>query len=77
MSTCRHCGARIRWVITAKRGKAMPLDAEPTPEGNMILRRRGRRAVVLDTQTAIYAVELGTPMWRAHFASCEHKENAA
>ena len=33
MTTCRHCGARIRWVVTAKRGKPMPLDADPTPEG--------------------------------------------
>lgn len=41
MTTCRHCGARIRWVVTAKRGKPMPLDAEPSPEGNVVLRADG------------------------------------
>jgi hypothetical protein len=29
---CKACGAPMIWVRTAK-GKMMPLDAEPTPDG--------------------------------------------
>ena len=32
------CGAAIRWVTTAKNGKRVPLDAEPTPLGNVVMR---------------------------------------
>lgn len=71
MSVCRHCGARIRWVVTAKRSKPMPLDAEPTTEGNVVLRPDGA-AVVLDIPDRDRAVNLGTTVWRAHFASCPH-----
>jgi len=37
MSTCRSCGARIEWVQTSK-GKAMPLDPTPTPDGTVVVR---------------------------------------
>jgi hypothetical protein len=72
VSTCRHCGAPVRWVTTAKRGKPMPLDPEPNPEGNVILRSTDGAAVVLDIPDRDYAVELDETVWRAHFASCPH-----
>jgi hypothetical protein len=37
--TCKSCGAPIIWACTCK-GKAMPVDAEPNPEGNVMLTRR-------------------------------------
>lgn len=33
---CRACDAEIRWARTAN-GKAIPLDAEPNPDGNVLL----------------------------------------
>lgn len=36
MSTCTHCPADIVWARTPT-GKAMPLDAEPTDNGNVWL----------------------------------------
>lgn len=33
---CRSCGAPILWAIT-NRGKRIPLDAEPTFRGNMVV----------------------------------------
>lgn len=68
MSTCRNCGARIRWVTTAKRGRWMPLDPEPTPLGTVIL--IGGEAFVLDIPDRDRAVERGETIWRPHFASC-------
>ena len=33
---CRRCKARIKWARTAA-GKAIPLDAEPTMRGSVLL----------------------------------------
>jgi hypothetical protein len=37
-SQCRTCGAAITWATSAMTGKNMPLDAEPTAEGTMLLK---------------------------------------
>jgi hypothetical protein len=36
---CRDatCQAPIIWAVTAGRGKRMPVDANPTPDGNVML----------------------------------------
>lgn len=69
-STCRSrtCGARIRWVVT-EAGKRMPLDYDPSPDGNVIaVEVKGeRRARVLGSPSD---VPEGTQAWRSHFASC-------
>ena len=36
MSTCRGCGAEIKWAKTVK-GKAIPLALDPHPDGNVEL----------------------------------------
>lgn len=36
-SACRSCGAAIVWAVSTSSGKRMPLDAEPTAQGNVIL----------------------------------------
>lgn len=74
MSVCRHCGARIRWVRTAKRGRLMPLDIKPTPLGNVILRPVDSAAVVLDMPDRDIAVSRGAVVYRPHFASCPNRE---
>lgn len=43
-SHCRSCGARIYWVVT-EGGAAMPVDADPVPGGNVVIRRHGIRYV--------------------------------
>jgi hypothetical protein len=52
MTTCRSCPARIRWVTTLA-GKPMPLDWDPTPDGNVIpVRRHKHPAGVQHRSTA-------------------------
>lgn len=68
MSTCTRCGAQIVWAVTAKRGKPMPLDAEPTPNGTVVM--EDGKAVVLDIPDRDLAVDAGKIVWRPHFASC-------
>jgi hypothetical protein len=44
MNVCRSCGASIVWQVTA-RGKRMPLDAVPRPDGNVVVDTIGGRPV--------------------------------
>jgi hypothetical protein len=37
MGRCRSCGAEITWARTAANDRPMPLDAQPTPDGNVRL----------------------------------------
>lgn len=37
LSKCRSCGAEMMWARAENSGKRIPLDAEPTPTGNVIL----------------------------------------
>ena len=35
-AVCRSCDAPIFWAVTTT-GKTMPVDAEPVPDGNVVL----------------------------------------
>lgn len=55
MSTCRSCGAEIKWIET-KAGKMMPVDPTPLEEGEGVLGK-----VVDDGSGTLYI---------SHFATC-------
>ena len=60
---CSTCGARMVWVVTDK-GKRMPLDPEPTADGNVV--RTGEQTVRYLT-----AGEAWTGLrFTSHFATC-------
>jgi hypothetical protein len=66
MPACSSCGASIMWIRTPK-GKAMPLDATPNPDGNVVI--RNGMAVVLKLP------EMETEKGRRfmpHWATCEY-----
>lgn len=56
---CASCGAPITWAITPA-GKRMPVDAEPTPNGNVELTHLGpvTRATVHEVGLAGVVIEL-------------------
>lgn len=62
-ATCRSCGAPIRFVRTTK-GKLMPLDREPHPDGNIELDTEGHATV--HGQPPLDA----GPLYLSHFVSC-------
>ncbi len=67
MSTCRSCGAAVVWVTAAKSGKSLPLDAQSTPTGNLVMCTDGasgrvRAADMLDGPAI--------PRFTSHFATC-------
>lgn len=71
METCRYCRARIVWARTHA-GKLMPLDADPDPDGNVMLTRRegaGPEATVLGPGDPLFMPE-GMTRHMPHFATC-------
>jgi hypothetical protein len=71
MSACASRGAPILWAITAANHRAIPIDIEPVPDGNIELRPR-------PDLNAIYAVTWGSShdrpenveRRRSHSVSC-------
>lgn len=58
---CKSCHAAIDWRKTVK-GKNVPLDPEPHPEGNIYIDDQG---------VAVYAKAGTFPlMFRSHFVTC-------
>lgn len=71
-STCRSCGSPIRWAKTPS-GKRMPLDVEPSRQGNVQLGWVGGEeiAIVLGRQADIAGCVVGgIPLYLSHFATC-------
>lgn len=71
---CRSCKARIRWVRTAAKGKAMPLDPKPNEAGNVAM--RDGLAVVLGNGSLDLAQARaeGETLWMSHWATCPYRE---
>ena len=66
MSACRSCGAAVRWEVTAG-GRRMPLDAEPVPDGNVVVVDGQARVL---TSAGAELLTLDTPRFVSHFATC-------
>lgn len=67
-SQCRSCGAAIAWVQTES-GKQMPLDAEPSPDGNMACMANGSYRVLTGSDLEA-AKKNGIALRKSHFATC-------
>ena len=66
-----QCDAPIRWVSTPN-GKAMPLDEEPNPDGNVQLGyvNGAEVAVVLGAEAQAEAKTAGVTLYMPHWATC-------
>ncbi|HEV2235917.1 MAG TPA: hypothetical protein VGR57_04565 [Ktedonobacterales bacterium] len=64
---CRSCGACIFWLKSLATGKVAPVDAEPSPNGNITANLEDATyAIVPANQRAALAGTLRTN----HFSSC-------
>ncbi len=63
---CRSCGAALIWAVT-EQGKRMPLDAEPSEKGNILL--EGDKAVYVGKARIEKVREAGKPLYLSHFAT--------
>ena len=67
---CSSCPAIVIWAETEK-GKRMPVDAKPVPNGNIYLVHRGQRKAPLAVHAKFDRIDgQKIPKYRAHFASC-------
>jgi hypothetical protein len=62
-ATCKSCNAAILWAETPN-GKRMPLDAQPVPNGNIVL-VDGKATVIGHGETRD-----GREAWLSHWATC-------
>lgn len=76
---CRSCGAAIRWAHTAN-SRAMPLDAEPVADGNVVFtgrtvsNDRGVAAPEVRVESQPPMFDDGAPRFVAHFATCPNAD---
>jgi hypothetical protein len=78
---CRSCDAPLRWAKTPK-GKRIPLDPDPRPDGNIRLGFVGGEEMALVLSGAeLEAAQIAGPVYVSHFATCpnasSHRRSAA
>lgn len=73
MAECSSCGARITWAKTIK-GRPIPLDAEPSPRGNVIIDAVNGTALVYRDPSAIAPRNANEPRFLSHFATCPNAD---
>lgn len=64
-TTCHSCGDRIIWCLTDK-GRRMPVDVDPTPDGSLLL-STGRVPIATTVSRGGRGDQL---LHKAHFATC-------
>lgn len=71
---CSSCGAAIAWVVTAARGRPMPLDVEASADGGNIRVEHGTAHVLagdaLEAARAAAAAGTGPRLWTSHHRTC-------
>jgi hypothetical protein len=74
MSKCTSCSAPILWAVTIN-DKFMPVDAEPSPDGNVELIEEGRiRRAIVHTQPLLAPISLHKPHWATCPNASEHRK---
>lgn len=71
MSTCRSCHQRITWLRTPG-GKAIPVDEDPSDEGNILIDVERCQLVAKVFKNADAAREFAPeePRYLSHFVTC-------
>lgn len=69
---CRSCGAPIVWATTT-RGRLMPVDVDPTPDGTLLL-TGPPAALRVDAaaEPTLFDGETDPPRYTSHYATCPH-----
>jgi len=68
-TVCRSCKAPILWATT-KNGESIPLDPDPTPDGNLILMASGVALVRAKTDQSTLPGFDDAPRYVSHFSTC-------
>lgn len=75
-STCRACDAPITWAVNDGTGKAIPLDAEPVPAGNIVDtgQRLADGRLLMRILKGAEEAPAGATRYVSHFATCTDPE---
>jgi hypothetical protein len=75
VSACRSCGARIVWAETIS-GRRMPVDADPAPDGNLVLAYSSPGAAPMAVVVTPSQPMLDDPpRYLSHFVTCPNAEH--
>ncbi|MGB6246090.1 hypothetical protein [Gordonia sp. (in: high G+C Gram-positive bacteria)] len=72
---CRSCRSPIRWGTDANTRRLMPVEAEPSPTGNISVyvdSTGDLHLVVLNRSKSAAMRAAGHPLFLSHFVSCPH-----
>ena len=67
---CRSCNARVTWARHHVTGKVMPIDAEPSLNGNVLLSRDNAGATFKTLTPLELTIFEGALLHTSHFATC-------
>lgn len=75
VATCNgpNCHAEIRWCRTQK-GKKVPLDAEPTPDGDWMIEGDPDAPNPLALKLTAHTIYEG-PRYEAHWGTCPDRDS--
>lgn len=66
---CRKCGKECVWLKHKDTKKPAPIEAEPSPNGNIFIQGKLYRMATADEIEK--AKRIGKPLYINHFATCE------
>lgn len=85
---CRSCGALVYFCVTQATGSVMPVDVDPVPDGNLVLRlamrhqtvgKPGKSAAVAPGVAIVESFDEtrheGRNRYVSHFASCKQAKD--
>ncbi len=71
---CRSCHAAIYWVTWEVSGKSMPVDAQPSPDGTVVVAHRPSTNQLIAEK--YYAPKhQGRKRYTSHFATCPNSKS--
>ena len=71
---CRSCHAPVYWVTTEK-GKDMPLDRDPVPDGNIVISPKGLAVYRKKSDVPQLPGIEEPPRYKSHFATCPDRDS--
>jgi hypothetical protein len=69
---CKGCDEWMVWLLTTQ-GRAMPLDPDPVPNGNIVIVRDGGGGLLAEVLRRTDTPAPGTPRYQSHFSSCPER----
>jgi hypothetical protein len=75
MSSCQSCKKPIIWLKNARTGSVNPIEAAPSPDGNLVIDRANARYRVATAAEKTLAAATGKNLYISHFATCPDAGN--